>query len=498
MFRQALTAGILLLYTTFTLFHPDVSSAAILPSTNSSIAPMAAPFPPSPPVRGKSGDHWADVIIGKPDFSQIAMKSVVPFKVNNPTGVLVDRSVSPGRAYVWDSGNSRILGIDLAKCYAGSGPCTADIVIGQPSGYDHAACNGDNGVQNFPVRARPTAATLCGIPDHSLSPWEGYSFVTMAVDRDGNLYVPDAYNNRILKYENPFEHDSVADQMWGHADYSGMVCNRGDRGNPTAESLCFQSPPIGFGFNRHGAGVEIDADGNLWVADAGNHRALRFPAHPHTSEIAKAPDLVLGQANFRTRESGNTLAKFNAPSAIRFDSQGWLYVADTGNDRVLVFKPPSCPALRQMRHSVPSSIIHPPLKSIPSDAAYGSWTPATTWWSCGTLRAPPYTGYWARHPINPIADVVSRSKECQEVRTGLVCASLVAASVLTGRAISSFPYTMTKPMSFDFRHLIHRSMTTDPITQTDGCFIRPLMTITEIERELIRPEASPPGKTSLL
>ena len=47
------------------------------------------------------------------------MKSVVPFKVNNPTGVVVDRSVDPGRAYVWDSGNSRILGIDLATCYGG-------------------------------------------------------------------------------------------------------------------------------------------------------------------------------------------------------------------------------------------------------------------------------------------------------------------------------------------------------------------------------------------
>ena len=30
----------------------------------------------------------------------------------------------------------------------------------------------------------------------------------------------------------------------------------------------------------------------------------------------------------------------HAPSAVRFDSQGWLYVADAANDRVLVFKPP--------------------------------------------------------------------------------------------------------------------------------------------------------------
>ena len=114
-------------------------------------------FPPTSPIRGVTGDYWADIVIGKPDFSQIAPKSVVPFKVNNPTGVVVDRSVDPGRAYIWDSGNSRILGIDLGACYEGATPCSADIVIGQPSGYDHAACNGDNGVQNFPVRALPTA-----------------------------------------------------------------------------------------------------------------------------------------------------------------------------------------------------------------------------------------------------------------------------------------------------------------------------------------------------
>ena len=300
---------------------------------------VARPFPPTSPIRGIAGDLWADVIIGKPDFTQIAPKSVVPFKVNNPTGVVVDRSVRPGRAYVWDSGNSRILGIDLAKCYAGV-PCKADIVIGQPSGYDRAACNGDNGVQDFPVRARPTSETLCGIPDHSLSPWEGYSFVTMAVDDEGGLYIPDSFNHRILKYESPFESDSVADQVWGQADFSGMVCNRGNLDSPTAESLCFHSNSIRFTLNRYGAGVEIDSRGNMRVADTGNNRVLRFPAHTETGDISNTADLVLGQSDFKTAEPGSSLAKFHAPSAVSFDSQGWLYVADAANDRVLVFKPP--------------------------------------------------------------------------------------------------------------------------------------------------------------
>ena len=314
------------------------SCGAVMPTPTP--APTPGPFPPTSPVRGVAGDLWADVIIGKPDFSQIAPKSVVPFKVNNPTGVIVDRSVEPGRAYVWDSGNSRILGIDLAKCYEGSGPCSADIVIGQPSGYDHAACNGDNGLQKFPVRARPTAATLCGIPDHSLSPWEAYSIVSMAVDGDGNLYVPDFFNHRILKYNSPFESDTVADQVWGQADFSGRVCNQGTIQSPTADSLCFQSDSVRTVLNHYGAGVEIDADGNIWVADVGNNRVLRFPAHRGTGEIGKIADIVLGQSDFHSGAPGNSPDRLHAPSAVRFDSNGQLYVADAANDRVLVFSPP--------------------------------------------------------------------------------------------------------------------------------------------------------------
>ena len=322
-----------------------------------SLTPTPGPFPPISPVRGVAGDLWADVIIGKPDFTQTAPKSVVPFKVNNPTGVLVDRSVDPGRAYVWDSGNSRILGIDLGKCYEDTGPCSADIVIGQPSGYDHAACNGDSGLQRFPVRAGPTAETLCGIPDHALSPWEGYSLVSMAVDGDGNLYVPDFFNHRVLKYNSPFEGDTVADQVWGHSDFSGRVCNQGTIQSPTAESFCFQSDSVRFVSNFYGAGVEIDSDGNLWVADVGNNRVLRFPVHPDTGVIDSTADLVLGQSSFLTAGPGSSLNGLHAPSAVRFDSKGWLYVADAANSRVLVFKPPFASSMRadgefgsQLRH----------------------------------------------------------------------------------------------------------------------------------------------------
>ena len=292
------------------------------------------------PVRGVAGDPWADVVLGKPDFTQIGPNSVVPFKVLNPGGVVVDRSSDPGRAYVWDAGNSRILGIDLAECYRKPGPCSADIVLGQPSLYDHGACNGDSSMQHHPYRSEAGPETLCGITDHALSPGEGHTFVAMAVDDQHALYVPDSLNNRLLKFDDPFKSDSTADQVWGQADFKGTMCNRDGSRTPTAETLCFHSHTNQHVTNWYGNGVEVDGDGDLWVADGGNNRVLRFPFDPATGEAAIRADLVLGQPDLFSAEPGDSLAQLHAPSAVRVDEEGAVYVADTVNNRVVVFEPP--------------------------------------------------------------------------------------------------------------------------------------------------------------
>ena len=301
--------------------------------------PPSEPFPPSAPVRGVEGDLWADVILGKTDFSEIATNRVVPFKLFNPGGILVDRSTEPGRAYIWDSGNSRILGLDLAECYEGEAPCSAQLVIGQPSLFDHSACNGDSGVQDYPARPKARADTLCGISSTAISPGEEHTFVTMAVNSRGDIFVPDSHNSRLLRYDSPFENDSVADEVWGQADFTGNLCNMG-RPKPGPETLCFHSSSNRTTLNRYGNGAELDSRGNLWVADGGNNRVLRFPYHPGSGEILKVADLVLGQPSLYTAAPGDSLDRLHAPSAVKFDSEGRLHVADTVNDRILVFDPP--------------------------------------------------------------------------------------------------------------------------------------------------------------
>ena len=152
--RALLQIAVAVLLTAIVAILPGWAGFSLpLETANAQSGRSGVSIPSEPVVRGQPGDYWADVIIGKPDFSEIVPNQVVPFKVFNPGGIVVDRSVEPGRAYVWDAGNSRVLGIDLAQCYAGESPCSADIVLGQPSLYGYSACNGDSGVQNFPYRA---------------------------------------------------------------------------------------------------------------------------------------------------------------------------------------------------------------------------------------------------------------------------------------------------------------------------------------------------------
>lgn len=309
-------------------------------------------FPACPPPRGASGDFWADIVLGKRGFGEVSPLEVVDDKVHAPGGIIVDRftvpSGHPGRAYIWDSGNNRILGLDLQECYSkpAGQRCKANIVIGQPSANDYGACNQDSSFQKYPNRSKASASTLCGIYDGSHTILEDKSAANMYVDNQGNLYVPDANNNRVLKYLSPFTTDTVADEVWGQDNFLGNECNKtGNRvlrnfPNATSSSLCFMADDTG----SYGSGVALDNQGNLWVADGGNSRVLRFPKDA-SGNISKTADLVLGQPNFTSRTTGGGLNQMYAPIALRFDSQGKLYVADAGSDepnnkRILVFNPP--------------------------------------------------------------------------------------------------------------------------------------------------------------
>jgi sugar lactone lactonase YvrE len=308
------------------------------------------------PPRGVIGDYWADLVLGKPDFSSLAPNEVTGARIFNGGGVIVDRSVRPNRLYAYDGGNSRVLGLShLGTCQAGSNAgqkCTAnsdcsgsicliqegreaDLVLGQPD-LVSAGCNRDNNYQDYPNRATASAQTLCSMPENQVSPWEGGSFANMAVDSSGNLYVPDFDNHRVLLYLSPFTTDTTADAVWGQQNFGGLECNQGRGVNkPDATSLCLRSP-----FNEgFVGGVAIDGNGGLWITDNQNNRVLHFP-NTGGNYASQTADIVLGQPNFTSGGWGTELNKMHAPAAVRVGADGSLFVADSLNNRVLVFVPP--------------------------------------------------------------------------------------------------------------------------------------------------------------
>jgi len=316
-------------------------------------------FVADPPVRGRTDDWRADVILGQPDFTQITFNEVTGNKIFNPAGVYVDRSVRPNRVYIYDSGNSRVLGLSqLGSAQGGpeaGQPCTsnsdhpgstcridpnrpADVILGQPSPFS-SACNAESGYQFYPDVPMTDRDLLCGLREEQNSISEGWSGATMASDAQGNLYVTDVFNNRVLRYDIPFTTDTVADYVWGQVDFSGIHCNRGAGYFTKADagSLCLAPPP---GYSDLQAGVALDASGNLWVTDNYNNRVLRFPFSPVLGRPDIDANLVLGQPDFVTISSGLALDQMNKPASVRVDGAGRVYVADSLNARVLVFEPP--------------------------------------------------------------------------------------------------------------------------------------------------------------
>ena len=90
--------------------------------------------------------------------------------------------------------------------------------------------------------------------------------------------------------------------------------------------------PSTFGGSGSGAGqlsapggVATDSEGNVWVADTGHNRVQEFNSK---GEFVR---------QFGATGSGNGL--FAEPRGIAIDSKGNVWVADTGNNRVQEFNP---------------------------------------------------------------------------------------------------------------------------------------------------------------
>ncbi|HFC10103.1 MAG TPA: TIGR03663 family protein [Chloroflexi bacterium] len=126
----------------------------------------------------------------------------------------------------------------------------------------------------------------------------------IAVAPDGSLYIADTRNHRI-QHLSP---DGKVLAVWGH--FGDLA-----QGEEAAPPGTFNAP----------WDVAVGPDGSVYVADTWNHRIQKFTADGKFLTMWGRPG-----------NDGNLLSLWG-PRAIAVDSQGQVFVTDTGNKRIVVY-----------------------------------------------------------------------------------------------------------------------------------------------------------------
>jgi len=193
--------------------------------------------------------------------------------------------VGGGKLVVTDSGNNRVLIWNNLPSSAASVP---DVVIGQI---------------DFTSSSSGVSATQMAFP-------------SAAIIANGRLLVADQNNNRVLVWSSvPTTSGAAANQVLGQANFTSRLAD------DEAEEM-----------NRP---ASLWSDGfRLLVADAGNNRVLFWSLFPQ--ESGAEADYVIGQSGFSRSTAGTAASSLRTPFGVSADGTR-IYVADSGNNRVLVY-----------------------------------------------------------------------------------------------------------------------------------------------------------------
>lgn len=239
----------------------------------------------------------ADMVLGQASFGDLALRrspSPALQTLATPSAVAVnDRYLA-----VADTMHHRVLVFDLTQPYPEW--TQRPVVLGQAGPYDSA-----------PNTPRAVAAEVLGAP--------------VALARAGERFIVcDQNHNRVLIWPRlPQSGQELPTVVLGQTDFGGYLPQGG------------QAWPGGVGFSRPAA---VHSDGRaLAVADQQNHRVLLWRDLPAASN--QAADVVLGQPDVHTTVLSTipSARSLNQPSGV-YLFEGRLYVADTGNNRVMIWK----------------------------------------------------------------------------------------------------------------------------------------------------------------
>lgn len=246
----------------------------------------------------KANGADADRVLGQADFVSGASNrggAVMTNTLNSPTGVWLDAA---GSLWVGDGDNNRILRFDNAVSRANG--ANADGELGQPDFLSNSPATTQNGLNT---------ASYNNVP---------------LLTNSGSLFVSDTSNNRVLRYDN------AASKANG-ANADGVLGQLLFTTNAGATSQSGMLRPRGVAFE--------EAVGRLYVTDSGNSRVLIFNNAVSIANGANA-DNVLGQLFFTSGAAATTQSGLNLPRHPFFDNlHNELWVADAGNNRVLRYDP---------------------------------------------------------------------------------------------------------------------------------------------------------------
>ncbi len=277
-----------------------------------------------------SGDTTADVVLGQLAFTTNGINFVDAAGLNTLKGAAVDATADPdgnsangiGILYVADTANNRILGFSNLSAWT----------TGTSTGLNTSTTLNDT-TQSFTLNQFVgfTVQITGGTGAGQVRTITGNTATQLTVSPSWTT-IPDSTST--------YQITAAASTVIGQTDMNSNLCNQG--GSVSATSLCGPR------------GVAVDSSGHLYVADTNNNRVLEYDT-PLTSGTANH---VFGQGDLFAPVSGPPLNPANTcnniapvvgglsakslcfPEGVAVDSAGNLYIADTGNNRVLEYHTP--------------------------------------------------------------------------------------------------------------------------------------------------------------
>jgi len=236
------------------------------------------------------------VALAGPDVARAFGPANPPPGVDSFSGGPMALDLAHDRIFLCDSANNRVLVYDISAGTLGRAPLA---IIGQPD-------------------AQSVAMNATGEPTPNGCGLAFPNGIAYDANRDG-LWVSDFLNNRVLFFDTQVLKNFLpADFVIGQSGFGQCEMRCGSRG--------LAGP----------AGLALSADGNrLFVADSLNHRVLLFAVEKLVHLPAAVA--VVGQEDFLSYEPGTSATALRAPSGVAVDGNSQLYVADTGNNRIVVF-----------------------------------------------------------------------------------------------------------------------------------------------------------------